>query len=451
MSTRIGLIISLLWPLLLVGQTVRNSYGIQFETSRVPIYLPRKAPQKAILYFAYADSTVRNPASWAPNGKVRVKQVDLVYTAYPRDTAKWITPYNKLLFARIRALQTAVPELRQAGIKWRLVAQTNCTTAKLAKRYFHGAVITYEKEALQITIPKPLPKSPPTQTTIQTIPPPVVERKPPPVAPKPQQPPPELTPAVIDSLNKLRSIRMREMLIEMGMDQVKKVVEGKATVQDPVVMRTLEANKAAWSQMLLVVDWTASMYEYGAQIIRWYRAQQQKDAISHLAFFNDGNDYLKPANDRSGKVVGQTGGIYYCSNPDSVQQVLDTMQKVMRAGSGGEDEENDIEALLRAMQHFPQDSYGDVVLIADNASAYRDVDLLDSLTRPVHVILCGNHDVTFAQMYLTLAWRTGGSVSTLTQKIQFTQPREAIAASRRFIINDLPYVLIRNEFKQARN
>ena len=463
---------------LLHAQPATNPFGIQFEKQQVRGIWPTSQPGKWAFRFNYADSVFVNAGNFeglAPNE--RVLRVDIVYTAYPRDTGKWLTPYNNLLFARIRALQRLMPQTRSCN-DWRLVEQTACTTAKLAKKFYHGVVVYTRQEsapdarAIPSTAPqpayKPTPKpspqraepptaaetvSPetteatkPTPETLLTAPPnpnatPVRQR------PAPQPSDPNITP---DSLATLRRASIRRMLLEISMGSVREVASGRAKLKDPIVLKTLEANRASWDSLLVVVDWTASMYEYGAQIVRWYRDSTVQDKIRFLVFFNDGDDYAKPPNYRGGKPIGNTGGIHYNLTPQNTASVLDTMEAVIRAGGGGEDEENDVEAVLRSQQRF-RGKFKQTVLIADNASPVRDLELADSLLLPVHIILCGVPDVPYAEQYLTIAWKTGGSVTSTGEKITFAGRREEVAG-RIFVVNGRRYTLQRNagEFRAAR-
>jgi hypothetical protein len=92
------------------------------------------------------------------------------------------------------------------------------------------------------------------------------------------------------------------------------------------------------------------------------------------------------------------------------------MQSTTNGGSGGESEENDIEALLEAMRMMGEGD--ELVLIADNYSDVRDMDLLPQLRTPVRVVLAGNLDHGINEDYLQIAWATGGSIHTLTEDIE---------------------------------
>lgn len=92
----------------------------------------------------------------------------------------------------------------------------------------------------------------------------------------------------------------------------------------------------------------------------------------------------------SHKVLGRTGGLYYCQGKviqlDQIIGRLKEASGVRRAG--GDAPENDIEALLAA-QALRTDSLEEIILIADAFSPVRDMALLYQLNCPIRVILCG--------------------------------------------------------------
>lgn len=97
-------------------------------------------------------------------------------------------------------------------------------------------------------------------------------------------------------------------------------------------------------------------------------------------------------------------------------QLLKTMQSTTDGGGGGESEENDIEALLEAMHMIGEGD--ELVLIADNYSDVRDMELLPQLRTPVRIVLAGNLDHGINEDYLQIAWATGGSIHTLSEDIE---------------------------------
>ncbi|MCC6701765.1 MAG: energy transducer TonB [Fluviicola sp.] len=172
-------------------------------------------------------------------------------------------------------------------------------------------------------------------------------------------------------------------------------------LQSKVVTDVL--NRSKWSNASLVCDVTASMAPYTAQLMEYLKLQfKAKDtAVRQIVFFNDGDN----RSDRS-KKVGQVGGVYLF-HPKTIDEALENLMQVMIAGSGGDLEENNIEALLKAEAACPSCSH--TILIADNVATPRDLSLVSKLTKPVHVVACGSSAV-LNENYLTLAYLTKGSL-----------------------------------------
>ena len=116
-------------------------------------------------------------------------------------------------------------------------------------------------------------------------------------------------------------------------------------------------------------------------------------------------------------MIGKTGGIYLTA-ADKLEKVVFTMEKVMMKGDGGDAKENDLEALLKAI-HYLED-YRDIILIADNKSPVRDIELLNKIDRPVRIILCDVQDKPHPD-YVKIAKETGGSIHTLQEDISLMQ------------------------------
>ena len=190
-----------------------------------------------------------------------------------------------------------------------------------------------------------------------------------------------------------------------------KVTIAPATAEstDDVVMHVLNRNKDKWKTKVIVTDVTGSMYPYMKEVALWQKLEQMNHEASDYVFFNDGDnkpDYQKE--------IGNTGGIYFSlkNNPDSM---LTTMYLAMAKGSGGDPAENDLEALLRARK-YKTDS-AELILIADNYAPVKDLELLNQLTVPVRVILCGAKFTQVNPDYLRIAYKTGGSVHTIEEDI----------------------------------
>jgi len=158
-----------------------------------------------------------------------------------------------------------------------------------------------------------------------------------------------------------------------------------------------------WKSSALVVDVTGSMAPYSAQVLDYLRLTllNKDTSIQNIVFFNDGNK----KSDRS-KKVGEVGGVYVypATTPDDA---LNQMLRVMQAGDGGDIQENNIEALLRAQDSCT--TCTDLVLIADNMATPRDLSLLSQVRLPVHVVVCGSSSI-LNENYLDIARKTKGTL-----------------------------------------
>jgi hypothetical protein len=342
-----------------------QTFSIDFTTYEIPAYQLDPLTEQVVLDLPYADSLIKNPeALLAVSDSLIPYEIDFVFTRYPKDLSRWRTDYDLLFQARLRALFGLDSSLQAPAIRWNLYLQTDCRSEFHAKRFFHGFVIKYR-------------------------------------------------PASAEPIEELSSI-----------EELNALLKGKRPSQDSTVLQVL-ARHPQWRDMLVVVDWTASMYQYGAQVVLWQQAMLNHPDMqaSHFVFFNDG-DRKKTRQ----KAIGRTGGIYY-TQPKDLEEVLFTMEKVMLKGNGGDEEENDLEVLIKATHLL--EGYGDVVLIADNRSDIRDLALLNKLDRPVHVILCGvEADNYINSDYVKLAFHSGGSIHTSFaswENLQDLKPGERIA------------------------
>lgn len=325
-----------------------------------------------------------------------VHRIDLIYTDFPRDTADWGQSYMALMEGRVRSLFEQLPSLRTNApkIRWRLVEQRGCTTEEEAEGYFHGfAVYLGEpKSETDTATDAPNAFNWPNDTTEVTYLPPGFENLP--------------------------SSSLKEKQVS-SFQEVFSIVENGAEMEDSIVFNVLQQHQD-WKDMLVVVDWTGSMYPYGAQVLRWIKTQQDSGNIRHLVLFNDGDDWVR-SNPFAPKAIGHAGGVYYppLQPMDSLYAV---MLRAMLRGDGGLPAENDMEALMKASRQKAGD-FTEVVLIADNTSRVRDLELVEDYEYPVRIILCGikqgksrpNGD------YLYLAWKTGGGLYTLEEALEYSK------------------------------
>ena len=143
------------------------------------------------------------------------------------------------------------------------------------------------------------------------------------------------------------------------------------------------------------------MSVYNAQVIQWVALQGNQQNLKALVCFNDGDGKATEQ-----KTIGSTGGMYgeAFNNPT---QIGDLMEAVMQKGSGGDVPENNCEAIIKATEMFA--NYKDVVLIADSWAPVRDIELVNKITKPIKVIVCGN-DLGPHPDYVTIAFTTNGSL-----------------------------------------
>ncbi|UZR95892.1 hypothetical protein [Chondrinema litorale] len=323
--------------------------SLKVTHSEVQSYKLKDSKYQAVFEMGYARAEISNPEAWGNDERERrVVEVDLVFTQYPRKKEDWRTNYDTLLNRRINAVKELIPGLKESSdVTWNLILQTECSNETEAKTMFHGAVVKY-----RIILPKSLRAS---------------------------------------------------------LNNVRKIVTGRVAFEDSVVFKAFERNPD-WKDMLIVKDWTGSMYDYGAQAILWHRLNMEKKAVRHIVFFNDGN-----MTENSEKKVGATGGIYD-AKPDDIKDVISVMREVMLEGNGGDSEENDVEALLYGINSF--NDFKEVILIADNKSPVRDISLIEKIHVPVRIILCGTNEAPVVHPhYLKIAYDTGGSIHTIEEDI----------------------------------
>lgn len=333
----------------------RCAFDINFVEQEIPFYTFADYTPQVALRMEYAKFEVNNTDEWQSlANEHEAYEIDLVFTKYPQDIKAWRTNYWSLLNDRLRALFEIDPSLKSRNIRWNMFLQTQCETEEQAKDYFHGFVIKYRPKVLKV----------------------ISEVK---------------SPA-----------------------QLRELIRGEAITRDSTVVKILERNPD-WDNMLVIMDWTGSMYQYGAQLVLWHKLNMtyREDKVQHFVFFNDGNNKRN-----SQKKAGRTGGVYR-ARTDEIEEIVETMEFVMKKGNGGDAPENDLEAVLTGLQYL--DNYDEIVLIADNKSSVRDIELLEKIDRPVHIILCDVKGAVHPD-YIRIAKATGGSLHTLEKDLGSLSP-----------------------------
>ena len=176
---------------------------------------------------------------------------------------------------------------------------------------------------------------------------------------------------------------------------------------DLVVDKVLSRNN--WSQKLIVCDVTGSMNPYVQQLLTWYQLNILKEKNLQFVFFNDGDN-----KSTSEKKIGMTGGIYYQNKP-TIEELVNKVSFVQGKGGGGDGPENNMEALIKGVSLA--NLYKELVMVADNHAPVKDLELLTSFSKPVHIILCGASGGFIHPDYLQIAWKTKGSIHTIEEDI----------------------------------
>ena len=204
----------------------------------------------------------------------------------------------------------------------------------------------------------------------------------------------------------------------------KQVMNGVYLLRQALIEEEKENPKAVWSRMpvlspltrnswdsvVLVVDVTCSMDPYVEEYLLWTTLARNERRLLGCVFFNDGDGRAD-----STKVLGAAGGVRHAS--PTLREMVDTLVKCVSYGCSGDAEENDVEALLYAQQQYPEAK--SLVLIADNTSGVRDLEIADGILKPVHVLLCdGSSSPEPNADYVTIAYLTRGSVHLLSEDFQ---------------------------------
>ncbi len=234
---------------------------------------------------------------------------------------------------------------------------------------------------------------------------------------------------------------------EIVKDRIRKraLAEAKALEKDPdffvkagyEIQSVLYRMRSKWTKTVVVTDLTGSMYPYMDQLLVWHALKIAGDTKNVQIFFNDGDDKKE-----SDKAIGQTGGIYG-TNSILLDSLLEVMYKTISGGYGGEAPENDLEALLEGAQY--KDNFTELILIADNYSDVRDLELLTRLNVPVRVILYGV-STWINEQYLEIACKTKGSVHTIekdiTELYKMADGEEITIGPSRYVVQGGKFLLV---------
>jgi hypothetical protein len=378
----------------------KSYFDSVFTQSDLPIYSFKKEPYHLLLENGYASYQFQNPEVWPPQGAdIIPTHVKVVFTKYPKDRAFWLTDYQWLLSKRLQALFKLDSSFNQKDVTYSMVLQTDCDNEFEAMQLFHGIEVTYKK----------LEKQHPTQKE---------------------------TEAFDDALEKGEKSTISEKTEaekrnNSQIKRIKRLMYQEKFDTDSTVFNVLDRNNQ-WQNAAIVMDWTGSVYGFGAEAMLWHAMHEDSSGIEYCTLFNDGN---RTKNRK--KIIGYTGGVYF-QDAKPVSRVVKQFKRVQNKGKGGDSPENDVEALITSIQEFPKaESF---ILIADNYSCMRDFVLTRHVKKPIHIILVGKNEYINPQ-YLNLAWRTGGSIHT--KDMDLTNINELVRTNS-LVINGIKYTLTKN-------
>ncbi len=346
-----------------------NEIENAFDTELTGVYVIAPSSNSIILENGYAQSELKNPALWKPLGTgFKVDTISLIYTQYPKDKNFWLTDYHLLLAQRLKVLFTLDPSLNNENIHYKIILQTACNSDKEARTFFHGVSITYsEIKKAEEVIKSDSVKN---ENTLQPI---------------------------------VSEIKKAEPSAESK--KISNFINSNGGMLDSTVFNVLNRHPE-WNKCLVIMDWTGSMYPYGGQAVLWHSLNFNKSGLKYFVFFNDGDNDTR-------KKIGRTGGIYF-EKAENLKKIVNMLNRVKMKGNGGDTEENNLEAIIKGIQKYPD--FNNVILIADNNSCMRDYCLLNEITVPVKVILCGTYTGINPQ-FLNLAYKTKGSIHTIENDI----------------------------------
>jgi hypothetical protein len=342
-----------------------------------------KSGKQLYLKMNYGSSVILNSHDIKKLYGAKIASIDIVYSDHPKGDT-----YSSLTRKRIENLKMLYPTaFSNIDIKWNLIRQTDCIDKESASSLFHGIVITYR----------------PAQSDKE------IEKE-------------------IEYLKDILSKLSKGTSVAVGVEEI--ILDELAYLSDSIPYESIDGERGFvtsfsypsfvdssvisvlkrhnWSNMIIAADLTGSMAPYTAQLFVWLRLNTLDERVKQFVFFNDGN-----STPDTKKIIGKTGGIYD-TRSSNFQDVKELAFKTMRAGSGGDLPENNIEALIKSNELCPD--CDNIVLIADNWAPIKDISLLEKLNKPVKIILCGS-DYGVNTEYLELARKTGGSVHTMTDDL----------------------------------
>ncbi|AFM03841.1 hypothetical protein Fleli_1413 [Bernardetia litoralis DSM 6794] len=350
------------------------------ETRETRDYDPATSIEGTFLFpTSFGKIAVTNTSHSKLLDEVEIYRVELVYSKYPKTNNFQQIQQRKLNLARLNRLEKIAPQLFKSNIEWEFVAHI-VNTAAHAKKLYHGFVVYYKMKESEKTIK-------------------------------------EETLEVLENSNS--EIPIPTFAYNDESEEATFIKEGKQKSNSTYQV----FDRQDWKNVVVVCDWTASMYHFATPVLLWHNqksSQNDTSSIQNFVFFNDGDDTPNKE-----KKIGSTGGIY-ATKTANVDEALQIMEKAKAAGTGGDFPENDIEALIYAQKNNPKAK--SLVLIADNMASVRDIKLLEELTKseiPVHILIARTEEIDLIRPeYWDIAIQTKGTIHTLKEDISLEEAIE---------------------------
>lgn len=317
-----------------------------------------------------------------------ILHISFIYSAFKVSDSFEQDALNK---KRLFSLYKSIPHAFK-NVQWEVIEQSDVTSRDKALAFFHGFVIDYREQTTPELIEEELSY---IKASLDLLDPP---------APAPKRiREPSRAKLPMSSEDYYLEIKKRNKKKRLEQTTPKLNVSYSRIFKDTTLIAVFDRNKD-WEDLLITCDLTASMSPFVAQLFVWFKVNMEANKIKHFVFFNDGNTLSDTR-----KEIGKTGGIYF-SDAQNIDSALHIAEKCMANSNGGDRPENDVEALLKGIAQY--DDYTEVVLIADNWANMRDYSLMNQISKPVRIILCGTSKGINPQ-YLDLARSTKGSIHTL--------------------------------------
>ncbi|MDX5320942.1 MAG: hypothetical protein LPK45_07535 [Bacteroidota bacterium] len=407
---------------MLDAQPIKKEDLLKRKASSIKKYQVENAlPNQYFLKMNFNDYRILNPEEFELYYGKQIERIELYYTNFQVSDS---FEQGALNGKRLDELEKLIPNVyEQTGITWRFIGQNGAKKPEEAKSYFHGFVITFRDlpfidRTSELLMMDSLSSALSTiKDTVAAIECKSISRtrkrwtgKYLPNNPK------KLEAGIRYRRPGIFAKRKKEYMMTVKTTTICDTLWGITGTVPPIrymvdstVTQVLDRKMKDWKKAVVVTDVTGSMYPYVLQLQVWMRLNFHATDCRHFAFFNDGDTKM----DRF-KRIGKVGGIYL-TKADNFTAMDLKCKEAMRGGGGGDGQENDIEAMLAAINKFPECK--EIILIADNYAPVRDMVLLSRLNKPVHIILCGTQAGYINVEYLQIAHKTGGSIHTIEQDI----------------------------------